>query len=239
MVPVLALHCALASSAAWGPLARACGARDWITPDLPGHGAAPDFDGRGRFMDAALERVQAAMPDGAVDLVGHSYGAVLALRLLVDLPERFRSVTLIEPVLFAAAEPGARARHRAEMVPFAKALAGDDRDRAAEVFHGLWGEGAWADLPQPIRRHLAARIHLIQATEPEVMDDIHGILPRLPADREVTVILRQDPPEIVSAIAQGLATRLPKLRRYGMGQGHMLPQTAVSDVAKVLQAAWS
>ncbi|MGB3553970.1 MAG: alpha/beta fold hydrolase, partial [Jannaschia sp.] len=101
MRQVLALHCALAAGSAWRPLGAVLEGVTLIAPDLPGHGRAPSFDGNGDYMDAALETALAAMPDGKLDVVGHSYGGALALRLLADHPDRVRSLAVIEPVLFA------------------------------------------------------------------------------------------------------------------------------------------
>ena len=38
-----------------------------------------------------------------IDVIGHSFGATVALRLAVEQPEKVRSLTLIEPVFFAVA----------------------------------------------------------------------------------------------------------------------------------------
>ncbi|MEM7711006.1 MAG: alpha/beta fold hydrolase, partial [Pseudomonadota bacterium] len=68
MRSVLALHCGLASGAAWKPLAAALPEAALTCPDLPGHGAAPDWDASRDFQDQALELALAAMPDGPADV---------------------------------------------------------------------------------------------------------------------------------------------------------------------------
>lgn len=208
-----------------------------IAPDLPGHGSAPEPAPGVDFMDAALDRVRAVLPQEAIDVVGHSYGGALGLRLLADCPKRVRSLTVIEPVMFAAAPVDRLARHWRLMDPFDEALARNDREAAAKVFNGLWGDGTdWERLPHAARTRIAARIHLIPRTVPGLVDDCHRILPRLTSDGPPVVFLsRIDPPDIVAAIREGLAKRLPDLTRVEKGPGHMLPLTHPAEVASVLR----
>jgi pimeloyl-ACP methyl ester carboxylesterase len=71
-----------------------------VLPDRPGHGRSPS---RGPE-DFELDAVWAAelLGDGA-HLVGHSYGAVIALYATCLRPEAVRSLTLIEPPIFSVA----------------------------------------------------------------------------------------------------------------------------------------
>jgi pimeloyl-ACP methyl ester carboxylesterase len=49
------------------------------------------------LVDAACAQAQALAGDGKVRLVGHSFGAVLAHRLSLRMPERIASITLLAP----------------------------------------------------------------------------------------------------------------------------------------------
>lgn len=49
------------------------------------------------LVDAAYEEAQALAGTGKVHLVGHSFGAVLAHRLSLRMPERIASITLLAP----------------------------------------------------------------------------------------------------------------------------------------------
>ncbi|MEL7182736.1 MAG: alpha/beta hydrolase [Pseudomonadota bacterium] len=240
MSAVLALHCALASGAAWRPLARCLPDWSWITPDLPGFGAAPDPGPTADLMAHALAVAEAALPAEPVHLIGHSYGGCVALAVWAAHPARLRSVTLVEPVMFAAAGGGASADHLRQMAPFNDALDAGDAMTAAQIFHGLWGVGPWAAVPPARQRAMADRIHLIRQSEPGIIADSHRILDRLPhAGPPLSVITRHDPPPIMAAIAAGLVDRRPAMTRVEIGDDHMVPVTAAPALAAHLRAVWA
>lgn len=76
-----------------------------VMPDRPGHGRTP-ASGRSDFDRDADLLTPLLGADGA-HVVGHSYGAVVALQIAVSAPQRVRSLALIEPpaYCFAAADP--------------------------------------------------------------------------------------------------------------------------------------
>jgi pimeloyl-ACP methyl ester carboxylesterase len=73
------------------------------------HGKSPDWDGSGDFQDVSVAAALPFLDDAPMDLIGHSFGATLALRLAVAHPDRVRSLTMIEPVLLRR-RPAGRAR---------------------------------------------------------------------------------------------------------------------------------
>lgn len=239
MRDVLALHCMLASGAAWRGVAAALPHARLACPDLPGHGRAPDWDG-GDFMDQALDLAMAAAPAGRFDVVGHSFGGCLGLRLLADHPARVRSLTLIEPVMFAAAPPALQAAERDRTAPFHADLARGARDDAARGFTAMWGDGrGWDAMPERQRVAIRDRIHLVAASGPGITGDADGLLSRLPAaPPPVLIVTRTDPPAITDAIAKGLADRLAGARIRRLGQGHMIPMTDAPALAEMLEAFW-
>ena len=99
--PVVMVHCMLARHESLLPLAAAIGGHATLF-DLPGHGRSPDWDGAQDYQTQAVAWA-AACCDGPAHLIGHSFGATVALRLAVDRPDLVSRLTLIEPVYFAAA----------------------------------------------------------------------------------------------------------------------------------------
>jgi pimeloyl-ACP methyl ester carboxylesterase len=94
----LLLHDSTSSSATWWRVGPALAETGWRVkaPDLPAHGASPRA-ARPLTPDVAARWVAHELADRPIDLVvGHSFGAAVALSLLTHGPE-IRSVVLDEP----------------------------------------------------------------------------------------------------------------------------------------------
>ena len=239
---VLALHCSLAHGGAWSGVSAQLPGVTLVAPDLPGHGRSPAWDGRSDLHTLTTWECLALLPEAPVDLVGHSFGATVALRMALERPEAVRSLTLIEPVLFAAAraagDPAWRQNVEA-LQPFAEALAAGDRIAAAAAFQAVWGVSL-SDMPAPQRDYIAARIHLIAAVDPTLRQDTAGLLGfgRLEAlGLPVLLVEGATSPPVIAAIQTELARRLPQVTRAVVpGAGHMSPLTHPAEVASLIAA---
>lgn len=245
--PVLALHCSLAHGGAWGALASLLRGVTVVAPDQPGHGKGAAWDESRPLHDQAFDETLAiaeAAGDGApLDVLGHSFGATLALRLALARPDLVRSLTLVEPVLFAAARAEGDpafgpfvARHLA----FATLIAQGAREAALAQFHGDWGTGeSLDDIAPRTRAYLAERIHLIAAQNPTLLDDQAGLLRQGGLERIAVPVLFVEggaSPPIVDAIHRTLMARIPGSRRLVVpGAGHMVTITHAGAVAPTLQ----
>jgi lipase len=236
----LALHCSLAHGGAFQGLAAALPGATLVAPDLPGHGQSADWDGRADYATLATRQaLEVAAGLGPCDLIGHSFGAVIALRMALEVPEAFASLTLIEPVLFAAARAAGSPRHAehlARQAPFEAALRAGDRVAAARAFTAIWGTGVdWDAMTDRSKDEAVRRIHLIAATESAVTEDSGGLL--LPWRLEalgLPVLLVEGAlsPPVIGAVHDELARRLPQVGRVVVpGAGHMLPITHPFAVA--------
>jgi len=234
------LHCSLAHSGAWEGVARALADSRCLTaPDLAGHGRAPDWDTARDLHDQSTETARAALPEGAFDLVGHSYGATVALRLALEMPGRVRSLALIEPVLFAAAKnSGAFAAAWEKDQDFAALLARGDRESAARDFIARWGGGAPYDaLPARQQTYIRDRIHLIGGNHPALFQDSAGLLPRL-RDLAPPLLLIEGGlrPPVMGATLDAFQKAVPSAARVTVpGAGHMVPVTHPAPVAAALK----
>lgn len=244
-VQALALHCSLAHLGAWAGLAQGLPGVALTAMDLLGHGHSGDWDGQGDFHSLATRQAMAMlaqMPAGPVHLIGHSFGATVALRMALEDQDRIASLTLFEPVLFCAARAAggpAFAAHMAQHAPFGDALAGGETAAAAEAFQAIWGRGErFADLPSGQRAYITDRIGLIPAQNDALLEDAGGLLSygRLEG-LGVPVLLAEgaDSPLIIDVINTELARRLPQARRATVqGAAHMLPITHAAECAALV-----
>ncbi|AMY68198.1 alpha/beta fold hydrolase [Frigidibacter mobilis] len=245
----LGIHCSLAHSGAWAPLMAVLDGRLTMTAfDLPGHGRSapwePGLWGGADYIGAArataLELLRQA--GGPVDVIGHSFGALVALAAALEAPERVRTLTLIEPVLFAALKDGPHwPAYLAESAPFRAAMQAGDAPLAAEVFVGQWGNGQpWASVDARQRGNFIQRIGLLTDIAPSNEADSAGLMRpgRLEALAMPVLLIRGDrSPASIPALMEVLAGRIPGARlEVVAGAGHMLPLTHPGEVAALIGA---
>lgn len=110
-------------------------------------------------------------------LVGHSYGAAVALIAALAQPRRVRALALYEPTLFAlldaeAPPPNAADGIRTTVAAAAAALDAGDPERAAEHFIDYWmGEGCWARMPAPRQAPIAASVANVRGWAAALLDE--------------------------------------------------------------------
>ena len=243
---VLLLHCALAHARAWDGMAAQLGdAARVCAMDLPGHGQSapldPQYTAQEQGALMAWPLIEAM--GGKVDLVGHSLGGTLALRLALERPGAVRSLTLIEPVQFSllreAGHPLAAPHFEAE-ARLAALIASGRAEEAARGFLSTWGDGPpWEALPPARRAYVLERLPMIVGHARAMAADRVGpvTLAGL-AGLQLPVLLidgAQTPP-VIGAIHDVLEGALPKVRRLSVpGAGHMVPLTHPAAVAAVLR----
>lgn len=240
----LALHCTLSHGGAWRLLAEAL--NDVVTlraPDLPGHGQSDDWSGAGELHDLCASSA-AQLLTRPMTVIGHSFGATVALRLAIEHPQNVQRLCLVEPVLFAAVkedDPAVFAAHRRDATPVFDAIEAKDLETAARLFNQTWGMGiAWDAMPDRIRTYIIERMHLIAAQEAVLYQDSAGLLaPESLSRLKMPVLLVEgdQSPAIVPAIHHALVRRLPQARREVVtGAGHMAPLTHAKPVASILRS---
>lgn len=241
---VLALHCTLAHSGAWRGLAGAMdGEVTLITPDMASHGRSPDWDGVGDFQDRSVAAVEDLLEPG-MDIIGHSFGATIALRLAVAHPQKLRSLTMIEPVFFAVAlqdAPDLVADHDAAAEPFFQAIRAGDMALAARSFNRMWSSQGprWPDLPEALRRAMTRAISVVPACRDAIYDDLAGLLAPNVLNRVTApclLLAGSETHPVIGAVNEGLARRLPNAKSVVInGAGHMLPITHPAQTADQLR----
>jgi pimeloyl-ACP methyl ester carboxylesterase len=233
--PVVVLHSSLSSKSQWTALAERLRSRfRVIALDLCGYGdSSPPSAGGSFTLDEEVRLVAAHLdrlvePRVRVHIVGHSYGGLVALRFAQCRSERVASLSLYEPVVFAALadeDPVLVDIGRgAERV--LRLLAEGCRHEAAQSFVDLWsGDGSYASMSLSTRTRLARSVDKVPL-------DFQAAFrwPKVPADlREIvapTMLLAGDrSPAIAQRIVAVLAQSLPDCRVGWLDCGHMGPMT--------------
>jgi lipase len=243
---VLAIHCTLAHSGAWRGLAEAMDTEITLTGvDMLSHGRSPDWDRQGVFQDRIVAAT-APFLHRKMDLIGHSFGATVALRLALEYPDKVRSLTMIEPVFFAVAlQDDAKLvqLHDSDSAGFFAALRAGNDALAARLFNRMWAsEDAprWPQLPEATREAMIRAIRVVPACRVSLYDDLAGLLrPGVLARVRAPVLLLagRDTHPVIGAINEGLARRLPDAQSHVIaGAGHMLPISHPAETAAQLRA---
>lgn len=241
--PALMLHCSMAHSGAWRAMAAHLGADlDMVAMDLPGHGKSPDWDGAGDLQDLALDWAIEATGGRAMHVIGHSFGATVALRLAQRRPDLVRSLALYEPVFFAVARvdaPEAFALILPDMTALKSEVAEGRFEAAARRFMAVWGDGTpWETLPEAARAGFARRIPLITAVNDGLCFDPGGHMAQLGAIRAPSLIMEgARSPAIMHPVQKGIAARIPGATHLSIdGAGHMGVISHAREIATAIRA---
>ncbi len=245
MLSTLFIHCTLGHGGMWrGVLAGLPGVQA-VTMDLPGHGRGPVRDPGLDFHDQSTALALSHLPAGPCAVVGHSFGATVALRLALENPSRIKALVLIEPVLFHIARDCTPAAYAANMADFEGSYQAAQRGDWAEAtrrFTTTWGAGVpWDDLPDHARKAATQRMSLVFDTGPAVNDDTPGLTaPGRLEQLTIPVLLIEgdQSPSVIAGVQGELARRLPQATRIVIAAaGHMAPVTHPAAVAQAI-ADW-
>jgi lipase len=240
--PAVLLHCALAHSKIWTPLATLLSDRLSMTaPDMPSHGRSAPWDHRGDLHDQVTTVARDCLGDGG-HVIGHSFGATVALRVAIEEPDKVRSLTLIEPVFFAAARDSDEAVFQDYLdsaQAFGAALEQEDWATAAADFFRVWGDGRpWEALSEKEQMQSSAQMPFILETQPCLIDDAHGLLEpgRMEGITCPTRLIRgANSVPVIAAIHKTLSQRIPGAVDTAVADaGHMVPITHPDRVARLI-----
>jgi len=246
-IPGALIHCTLTHGGVLKGLANALPSHHWLAPDLPNHGRSPDWPaGAPGMQKASAEAIATLFGPTPRDVIGHSFGATVALRLAVLFPEKVRSLTLIEPVLGAIARidsPEVAAAHETEATQMLAEIHAGRYAEAAQLFTRDWGLGRpWDSIPEEARTRMAAQMPFVAASQAEIFEDSPGLLQSgaLEALRIPTLVLegaetaKRHP--VMRVICQGLVRRILKASHSLVdGAGHMAPLTHPDAVATLIR----
>ncbi|MFL5906635.1 MAG: alpha/beta fold hydrolase [Solirubrobacterales bacterium] len=190
-----------------------------IMPSRPGFGDSP-LDARNDFEQEAS--LFAELLGGGAHLVGHSYGAVIALLAAAERPEAVRSLTVSEPGALRLAEGDPVVD---EMIRNGEQLYSDPASIPAETFLRLFRSGAGSshETPGELSGWLARGAELLKHERPPWEAEIP--LDRLAAADFPVLVISGDHSPAFEAVCDSLAASLSAERAVIPGRGHTIPST--------------
>ena len=203
--------------------------------DLHGYGHGSELTaGTACSLDREVETLADMVNEvnGPIHLVGHSYGGAVAIKAAQTLGRRVSSLTLYEPVVFAALfAVSANQPASVEISRLIEDIQSDyrcgDLFHAAQRFIDYWsGPGTWENIPFQKKLGLSEKIPVVLknfealVSEPNALEGIASIqVPTL-------YLSGRESPASVQVISELLIQKLPCVDVHQFpGLGHMGPIT--------------
>jgi pimeloyl-ACP methyl ester carboxylesterase len=236
-------HCSSAAHKEWLPLIETL-KEDWrvLAPDFIGYGQSDPWPIDKPFSVEADVKVLLSLArktKSKLHLVGHSYGAALALEAARKLGDRVKSLTLIEPVSFHLLRLEKRPEWKdveklgvSVLDPVAK---GDDR-KAAAAFMSYWlGRWRWWLSPERFKSAIATTIPKV-ALEFSIALDAHTTLSDYAEIKAPTLlIVGSKTPPPTRAVIELLGGAMPNAKVETLkGAGHMSAFTHPAELNRMI-----
>ena len=242
---VVCLHSNASSSSQWRALmehlAPACHV---LAPDSYGAGKSPPWPGARPLVladEVALIEPVLARAGTPLALVGHSYGAAIALRAAVANPGRVRAMALYEPTLFALvdatrASPNDADGIRAAVEAAGRALDAGDPSAAAERFIDYWmGDGSWQRMPPARQAPIAAAIVNVRGWAHALLREPTPLAAFGALEMPVLYLVGKRSTPAAHAVARLLVATLPRVELLELDDlGHMGPITHAEVVNEAI-----
>lgn len=240
--PVVFLHSSGMSSRQWRHYARVLGDRGWraLAPDLIGCGRSEPWRGSGpfhyladlRMADELIRRLERPCV-----LVGHSYGAFLALQLASALGARVERLAIWEPVAWGVLyeHEGGEAFHREQVE---RGFFDDDRGGSEgwmQAFVEWWsGPGAWEAIGERGRAQMMRSARKTFEEVRSIGEDQTSATHYATIASQTLLMNGTESPAPAREVCDRLAEVIPEVERLELEAGHLAPMNAIPKVAPAL-----
>jgi len=226
--PVLFLHSLAGNAGLWrSQIEHLMPARLALAVDLPGHGVSdpPEAgDCSPSAMAAEVASVVEALDLAPIVLVGHSYGASVAIALLGERPGAVAGLLLVDP------GPDLRGEPAEELEAFLAGLAPDSYEQAIGTHYEGALQGGRAEVRSEVLELLAATSREVVVGALEALPDFDPVTPltEYEGPRLSVIAERHEGPTSLHALVDGLPVR--KLA----GVGHWLHMDRPNEFNAIL-----
>lgn len=243
---VVCLHANASTSGQWRALSELLGTRYRVlAPDLYDSGKGPHWpsDRVIRLEDevALIEPVLEAA-GSPLSLVGHSYGAAVALVAALRNPGRVSAMVIYEPTLFGLIDADRAAPNDADGIRNAVSDAGaaldaGNADAAAERFIDYWmGSGTWERTPAPRKPPIAQSVRNVRRWAHALFGEPTPLSAYSSLDVPVLYMVGRRSTASAHGVARLLVPALPRVEVVEFDDlGHMGPVTHAALVNARIQ----
>jgi pimeloyl-ACP methyl ester carboxylesterase len=257
---VVCLHSNASSSAQWRALTELLAPKFRVfAVDSYGSGKSPEWPSdrvitladEAAFIEPVLAKAGAPVSGAAaplsgaaapLSLVGHSYGAAVALIAALANPGRVRALALYEPTLFSLIEAEKPAPNDADgirntVARGAAALDAGDKDAAAEHFIDYWiAPGAWKQTPEARKPAIAASTVNLRRWAHALINEPAPLAAFRSLDIPVLYMMGKRSTASAHGVARLLTAALPRVTVMEFEDlGHMGPVTHPAPVNEAIR----
>jgi len=232
-MPLLLLHGSADTPRCWsGVIAALDPAIDVCAPALP---PAPAGGGAALEQDLQWLHEQVRGLGGTVDLVGHSYGALLGLRYALERPAAVRRLGLCEPIAFNLLD-GTPAKEGIDGLneSFFGRLQGEPEQALAGLVDYWNGTGAFAAVSAAARDRLMAALARTASEVASGRDDQTTPDELRSLAMPCFVLAGEHTTAEALAVCRSIADAVGAPYRIVRGAGHQAPRTHPADVAEAI-----
>jgi len=244
---VVCIHANASTSGQWRPLMETLAPRYRVlAPDSYGSGKSPAWSShRELSLDDEVDLLEPVLTRAGspFTLIGHSYGAAVALIAALRRPDDLKALVLFEPTLFALIDANSPPPNDADGIRNAvlaacAALDAGDRSAAAEAFIDFWmGQGSWANMPPERKIPIADSVTSIRRWAHALFTEPTPLSAFARLEIPILYMIGKRSPASAHGVARLLAPALPRAKIVEFeGIGHMGPITHPGVVTAAISA---